>query len=69
MKIKGIKKQDGKNMTIYKQAQLHSIFNGYAWVLTNGINTFYTDSDVLTQRYTDRGYTIIAEFIDGYRTH
>lgn len=56
-------------MTLYKQAQRHSVINGYAWVLTNGTNTYYTDSDVLTQRDTGRGYTIIAEYIDGDRTH
>jgi hypothetical protein len=55
-------------MTINEQARRHSTINRYAWVLTNGTDTYYTDSEELVSRDQDKGYCIIAEYIEGYQT-
>ena len=52
---------------ILNHACEHSIIHKYAFVLSNGTDTFYTDTDELVSRYTDTGYNVIAEYYEGYK--
>lgn len=53
--------------TIRTHAKEHSMIHRYAWILSNGADTFYTDSDELTQKYVEAGYICIGEYYDGYK--
>ena len=55
-------------MNIKYEARQHSMVNKYAWIMSNGKDTYYTDSDVIVSNAQDNGYQIIAEYIDGYQT-
>ena len=51
--------------SILKQAQRHSEINKWAWVVNEGQETYFTDSDEITQK---DGIEIVAEFLNGEQT-
>jgi len=51
--------------SIIEQAQKHSEINKWAWVVKEGKEIYFTDSDEITQK---DGIEIVAEFLYGKQT-